>query len=674
MSLPKDPFHYEYRVGQEDSKGGIHDLRNISAPAKRLPPEVESLGENVAEFFKKALEEAKEIDTFSEVKLIIAGDEKIDKSLIHVQLIDLNSQGLNPLLMLPQDTNKIYDPKVTIVSSNEMLNLDSDKVLKKIINDDYALIEKNTTGTYLKNYFNSPDPFTKYLVNRQNRKQGNFLATIWNFDEQKIYHGIQKLFFTKRTIYLLVVDNRNAINDIYNKILSIKSFGGSSPIILTYIQESSDKAIAPVFFELQKNFPELEIVSIKKDQKNSFIQLRRVVESLIFQNNELDQTLSSHFPRNWIDLRYEINALRRDKNFINLADFMRICDKHNIDEEAGEILLEVLHQLGVVVHFKDDNSLRDTIFLNYNWINDAIKILVNSPEVIDNQGIFNEATLSRIWNRNPYKYDVGKLLSIITKKSLAFCFELTPKKYMLPDFISINEEENTFTRQKGDLNLVLNYHPFLPDEIFNKLLVAFGGNAYNSKFWKHGMIADKDNCKIYITQEPLENKIKIAVQGNVLKEKIELLGVIRNTFHELNKDYEMINLLEEIPCICAVCSIEKSPYHFSYEALKKRMLVKSSATIECPKSFQDVRLVELIGIVDLIKKSKVNEFIAKGFFDMAIDALKHALPGNNEVIQLESKFNSNERENREGVISKDEYNLERNKIIKSLIASADFIE
>ena len=56
---------------------------------------------------------------------------------------------------------------------------------------------------------------------------------IWDFGGQEIMHSTHQFFFTKRTVYILVVNARqNENKDKTEKWLKrIESFGGDSPVI-----------------------------------------------------------------------------------------------------------------------------------------------------------------------------------------------------------------------------------------------------------------------------------------------------------------------------------------------------------------------------------------------------------------------------------------------------------
>lgn len=675
MSFPKDPSHYEYRVDENNDSGYSKEIAGISSPEKIIPPEIKELGDEKSKIFQLAVEDAKEVDVFSEVKLILSGDARINKGVIKEQLISLNDRSLNISKLVARKVNRVYEPQTIIVTSDDMLKVQDDSVLESIFklgeNLPRTPVFPLAKGSFinqlevLENQIKD-NPYLKFLTNREARKRGNFLVTVWDFDEQKIYHEIQKLFFTKRTIYILIVDNQNSINDIYDKILNIKILSENSPIILVNLYERTSRLNRSELYEFQKEFSEIINLDLDINNQNEYVELRKIIDNLVFEDKDLSFVLSSTFPRSWIDLRYEINFMRSTKTFIDVGNFISLCDKHGIDRNKDkELLLEVLHSLGVIIHFRDDISLRDNVFLNYGWISNGIKLLVEKTEIV-NQGFFYDKDVERIWNNLDYKYNIGKLLSILTKRSIHFCFKVDSEKYVVPDLLPIKSPPIDFTRYKSDLIVVLNFVPFLPKEIFSRFMAYFAGEK-QVNLWKNEVVVRRKNIVAIVKNEFIKNRIRIRVQGDNTKEKVELLGHIRNVFDEIGNKYSFIRSSVKIPCDCSKCSINSDPHYFEYEKLKDRIAVKNSSTVECPESYQDVKLINLIGVVDLIDNAEIYTLITKGHMRMAFDMLKHHITDDQELLLLESRFNINEKSVNEATINRNDYDVEKNRITKNLI-------
>jgi len=515
-----------------------------------------------------------------------------------------------------------------------------------------------------------PLDYYAFFVNRHQNLIENYLIVTWNYNNLKIYKNIQKLFFTNRTIYILLYAPNESLKDIYAKIEQIQQVGINSPIILV-IQAGDWNKIN--LEELHKNFPNIDNVLVS-DDISSIYDLRKKIEELLTNGSDLDKILSSRFPKTWLDLKYELNFLRETSPYIQQFEFFELCERYNIIEsEEQEILLTTLHHLGVVIHFDDDQSLVDFIFLDYQWINEAIEALVNDNTVQSNNGYFNQEDLKRIWSEKKLKLHLGKLLSIVTKKSLNFCYKLDNNNYLIYDLIPF-QIPISFIPQISDLRIKLYFEKFLHLDIFYYLLARIFTSFSEPKFGKNGIVVKNEKFELVFFINFELNSIEVCIQCKDMNKKIEIMGVVNSIIDKIQNQFTRFTITRKAPCHCNTCLSSDNRHEFDLIMLEKRMAGKKSHTIECPVSGDDIQLRDLIGVIDFDIIDDVNTLIKNNDLTDAIELLEYKHPNNVELIGLSSRLNELERQDISDTLSRDNYTVERNKIIKSLLKLSQLLQ
>ena len=73
----------------------------------------------------------------------------------------------------------------------------------------------------------------------------------------------------------------------------------------------------------------------------------------------------------WLDIRTILESL--ESNYISAEDYLNICNQYGLSNKRGLFLSQYFHDLGVLLHFQDDNLLRNILFLKPEWATNAVK-------------------------------------------------------------------------------------------------------------------------------------------------------------------------------------------------------------------------------------------------------------------------------------------------------------
>jgi len=208
-------------------------------------------------------------------------------------------------------------------------------------------------------------------------KEDNVRLNVWDFGGQEIMHATHQFFLTQRSLYLLVLSGREGGEDKDAEywLKLIDSFGNKSPVIivLNKIKEQrfdlNRRALITKYpFIVQGGF-------IATDCKDA-TGIKELHERILYETNRLEH-LRDPFPLSWFAIKSELGKMRT--NYLTFDEYRRVCSENGeSDRKAQDVLSTYLHNLGIVLNYKDDPRLQDTHVLNPHWVTKGIYKILNS--------------------------------------------------------------------------------------------------------------------------------------------------------------------------------------------------------------------------------------------------------------------------------------------------------
>lgn len=506
-------------------------------PFDMLPPEIVARGiESVRNFYR----ELEEKDYLYEVKLIVVGEGRVGKTCITSALVN--------------DQFKLNDSP-----STEGININTWIIPQQEIAEVNAAIQRD------------------------------FQINIWDFGGQEIYHSTHQFFLTKRSIYLLVTESRkeDSHDDFFYWLNIIKLLGDRSPVIMVLNKCDQPTKELPLkeYRETFNNIIDFQKISLREGYEDTFSKFKSVLKKTASNLPHIGNPL----PKVWVDIRREIETLKvSGRNYISQLEYLEICKKHYRNEESALFLSEYFHDLGVLLHFKDDFELKDIVILNHEWITSGVYKILDDRIVIQNKGHFNNADLNRIWSDDEHSGRMRELISLMKNRKFDLCFEIRDGEYLVPRLLPVDEIDHKWTTSNTNLKFELRYK-FMPKGILARLIVKLSSDILEDKYWRYGVVLRYENTKAIIRERYFENKITIELEGT---NKREFLFTIRKAIQEINKDFNKIKVSEMVPCKCSHCLNVESPQFYDFDLLK-RYEAKGLTTIRCEQSLEEVKVLEL---------------------------------------------------------------------------------
>ena len=486
-----------------------------------------------------------EIGQLSNLTTLVLKDNQLTRLPAEIgQLSNLTTLVLkNNQLPIPLEILEKHDAPTTIVN----FYIEYLAGQKKSLNEAKLLIvgqgsvgKTSLMNRLLHNYFNPHENKTEG-ISIQPWQVEDIQLNVWDFGGQEIMHATHQFFLTKRSLYLLVLDTRlreeeNRL-DYWLKI--IQSFGGNSPVIV--IGNKSDQQA----LDLDRRGLQLKYSNIKAFVETSCQSGQGIDTLKAAITKEVSQLehIKDELPLSWFDLKSQLEEMDRD--YTPYPEYIQLCQKQGINnKQSQQTLIGFLHDLGVVLNFRDDPRLEDTNILNPRWVTNGVYQILNDNTLItEHKGILERSMLDRILDSRKYPHN-KQLFIIDMMRKFELCFDLEPdKKFLIPDLLS-KEEPDTGT---WDNTLAFQYHyNVLPGSIISRFIVRSHQLISKNTYWRSGVVLTYEGSRALVKSDREDKKIFIWIDGSKATQR-QLLGIIRSHFDHIHGTITGIEVAGKVP-------------------------------------------------------------------------------------------------------------------------------
>jgi small GTP-binding protein len=429
------------------------------------------------------------------------------------------------------ETRPLNEAKIVVVGEADF---GKTLLIRRLIFNDFV-DTRSTTGIKIERWKNVG-------VNNQNVQ-----LNVWDFGGQEIMHSTHQFFFTRRTVYVLLVNARQ--NEDKNKteewLKRIESFGGDSPVIIVGSKidqnQRDDGQEGQGYFDIDRLGLEKKFTNIKgfygicsdvrvskyDDKWNEF------KEGLISEIGKLKE-IHKPFPVDWFAIKDLLEDMKGKKiPHISNRDYLTNCIKKNIDDETSQnTIREFLNDIGTIIYFK---GLFDKMIFNPEWITNGVYALTDNPSIIQNKGKLEFSQLDNILSPKGYKPDEHRfILDLMRKFELCVDIELG-KRFLIPDLL-LNVEEPYTGEWVDTLGFQYHYKTYLKN-IFTKFVVRMYRYIYKETWWKNGVVLEHEESKALIRFIAWEKKVLINISGDSIKKRQNLLAIVRKEFTEIHSEF-----------------------------------------------------------------------------------------------------------------------------------------
>jgi internalin A len=437
---------------------------------------------------------------------------------------------------LAGQTRPLHETKLVLVGEG---SVGKTSLVNRLLHDTFDPHSEKTEGIAIHRWH--PDPPQSPRLRGEEKGSGGIQVNIWDFGGQEIMHATHQFFLTKRTLYVLVLDNRysEAENRLDYWLTLIRSFGGDSPILV--VGNKSDQH--PLDLDrrgLKAEHRTVQAILDTSCKTGAGIEaLRAAIAEQIAQMPHVNDPIVT----TWFEVKAELEDM--DADYIPYRRYVELCREHNVEKPASQrVLLGFLHDLGVVLHFPDPR-LETTNILNPEWVTRGVYRILNTRLPFEEQGILTWEMLARILEDEPYQEKRMFIVDMMRKFEL--CYELPdrPHTYLIPDLLPKAAPE--IGDWAGALRFEFHY-PVLPGSILTRLIVRMHRHIASTDnprgcparlAWRTGVVLACEGNQALVRADLTSNRITLAIRGpgagrrDLLTRIREHLGAIHSSIADL---------------------------------------------------------------------------------------------------------------------------------------------
>jgi hypothetical protein len=125
------------------------------------------------------------------------------------------------------------------------------------------------------------------------------------------------------------------------------------------------------------------------------------LKKVIAEESARLQHMGMLFNLDWKAARDELVA--RPEPHISYDTFAETCTRHGLSEIDTATLAGIMNDLGYIVHYSDDENLRDDVVLKPEWLTKAIGFVLEDRVTAEREGILHDNHLYGVWHDHSFE-------------------------------------------------------------------------------------------------------------------------------------------------------------------------------------------------------------------------------------------------------------------------------
>jgi internalin A len=464
-------------------------------------------------------------------------------------------------------------------------------LVNRLVTDDYKEFQR-TPGVHITQWSMPIDGDT---VN----------AHVWDFGGQEIMHGTHRFFMTERALYLVLISGREGTedHDADYWLSMVRSFAGDVPVVMLLHKWGEYR------FELNR-----KLLREKYGQSIIFAETDSLTGHGISALREQIRQLATKlpglravWPAAW--QRVKDDLPKQKKNWLTFEEFLAFCRERDVtDRRDQEALAENLHDLGLMLSYRNDEALRGFGVLNPQWVTEGIYNMLNAPALRDANGRFTPQMFSEVLPQEAYPKELHPyLLALMRKFRLCHPLDTKGTQYLIPELLTKEEPSlNAEFAPEKCLGFIYRYDSVLPEGLIPRFIVETYVHGAPKLSWRTGVVLERANCRALVRGDVQGRTITIWVEG-IGNGRRELLGIIREHFDRIHKSYEELPVTELVPIPGYPATHVEHKVLLKYERSRQPTI-----KVDIGDELRDYSVKELLDVVDLPGAPRARATEARG--------------------------------------------------------------
>ncbi|PSJ78849.1 hypothetical protein C7N43_01540 [Sphingobacteriales bacterium UPWRP_1] len=430
-------------------------------------------------------------------------------------------------LQLSKNKKPLHEAKLIFIGSGEV---GKTSLISMLTTGSYNPAEQKTDGIQIQDW-------------EVKRGNDHIKLHIWDFGGQEIMHATHKFFMTGRSVYVLVIsprtEDRYGDSELEYWLKLIRSFAGMDVPIVVVINKCETHKLDIAKGHLRDKYPNIvEFVETSCKDNLNIDKLENAITVAISELTHIDDLL----PKSYFEIKQQLETSNKD--FISYHDYQKICLQivPDFTEASMQTLVNLLHDLGVMLNFNDDRKLKDTHVLNPEWVTQGVYQIITSPRLISKKGILSITEVKQILDPKNYPTDNERFYIMDMMQRFELCYQITEtdNNFFIPGAFPKDKPHFEWNYMPADLLRFQYKYDIMPASIMALFIVKVHNYIRNNDFWRNGVVLRKDGCEALIQADPQDCKVYIEVGG--MGNMREMLAFVRSQFEILHSRFSNLTI------------------------------------------------------------------------------------------------------------------------------------
>ena len=346
-----------------------------------------------------------------------------------------------------------------------------------------------------------------------------YKVKIWDFGGQEYYHATHRLFLSRNAVYVLLWEEAtNQGGTIPTKIFfpdekearevmlthyhyeywlkTIRYYVPEPDTSIFLVQNKTDLGSGQVAIDQKTvNIPPdcIKAISIEKAHTDKANPKSKWVLAFANFEAELNECLQKEISKHpvvtyWFRVRNAVIKEAQVTNQMSIGDFEDFCRQHAQETsiDFDNLLTYLRDTSGLVLYYPNIPSLKDTVFINPNWVCSQIYRILDYS-VQEKKGEFDfKHVVQKMGNEAQAK----QFITLMQQFELIFEQRDQPDAYIAPQYLPEDTaKRDTIIADWGgkDLAFKVRYPNYMPPHLIVRLIAHYGNMAIKEGYWKQGI-------------------------------------------------------------------------------------------------------------------------------------------------------------------------------------------
>ena len=359
-------------------------------------------------------------------------------------------------------------------------------------------------------------------------------AHIWDFGGQEFLHQTHQFFFSKRSIYVVVLTGRQGrpMQEAEYWLRLIRTYGTGSPVVIALNQIEAHPFDVDEHF-LIESYPEIQgVVKTDCDPRIGIEPLLKLIGKLAGGMPSVREKIDPA----WSRVRARLEDMK--ESFVTFPHYREICVEEGVKAaETQDNLATILDCLGIALNYRNDARLRDTTVLKPRWLVDGIYSILRWLHKNETNGEMRLADIPKaLTNKKLYPPDMHEFLLALMEK-FELCFPLDSEKglYLVPGLLNANQplELKKFATGKAR-RLQFRYEDVRPPGMLPRFIVRSHTLSEGQPRWVRGVVLARGTARALVRGDHEGRVTDVFALGEDSADRVWLTEFILSEMRVLN--------------------------------------------------------------------------------------------------------------------------------------------